>query len=233
MVRARSLERFSPSISLATLLSCASAMAAGATSLMAPQTAAAADQGAISGVVTNSKTKEKVKTALVVLQCTCLQGTRETKTNDSGLYVFRDLPPGTYTIQVLAGQADISKVTTLPRDAKFRANFSVDPNNEFRRVVRVKSTPVKQSTSVGREVNMEEFKNIPVGNAINRDFTAVVESSATASSDSAGISLAGTTGAESKYTGEGANVTNPRVGNGGASIVQAFIQEAEIHEAGS
>ncbi|HWB81842.1 MAG TPA: TonB-dependent receptor [Nannocystaceae bacterium] len=200
--------------------------------LLAPNEAAAADDGAISGVVTNSKTKEKVKNALVVLQCTCLQGTRETQTNDGGLYAFKDLPPGTYTIQVLVGQADVSKVTTLPRGAKFRANFGVDPANEFRRKVIVKSTPVKQGTSVGREVSMEEFRNIPIGSSTSRDFTAVVESSATASYDSAGISLAGTTGAESKYTVEGANVNNPRFGTVGASIVQEFIEEVEIQEAG-
>ncbi|MCX4247572.1 VIT domain-containing protein [Paraliomyxa miuraensis] len=53
--------------------------------------------------------------------------------------------------------------------------------------------------SVGRTVAMEEFRNIPIGNGIGRDFTQVVESSAMALGDSAGISLAGTTGAESNY----------------------------------
>ena len=53
-----------------------------------------------------------------------------------------------------------------------------------------------QGTSVGRTVSMEEFRNIPIGNSTSRDFTSVVESSATASTDSAGISLAGSTGAE-------------------------------------
>ena len=38
---------------------------------------------------------------------------------------------------------------------------------------------------------MEEFRNIPVGNSSGRDFTQVVSSSATASRDSAGLSLAG------------------------------------------
>jgi len=52
----------------------------------------------------------------------------------------------------------------------------------------------------GRRITMEEFRSIPVGSATSRDFTAVVESSAVASRDSAGISLAGTTGAESTMT---------------------------------
>ncbi|MEM9453267.1 MAG: TonB-dependent receptor, partial [Myxococcota bacterium] len=192
----------------------------------------AASNGTISGVITNKKTKERLAEALVILQCSCLQGTRETQTNSNGLYAFRDLPPGTYTIQVLSGQADVSKITTLPAGAKFRANFTIDPNNEFTVRVRVKAQPVEQKTSVGRTVSMEEFRNIPVGNSTGRDFTQVVESSATASRDSAGISLAGTSGAESKYTVEGANVNNPSFGTVGASIVQEFVEEVEVQEAG-
>lgn len=219
------------SLPLSLGLPAATTSAIAAAMLLAPSTAEAADNGTISGVVTK-KDGSKAGNALVILQCTCLQGTMETQTNANGLYAFRNLPPGTYTIQVLVGQADVSKVTTLPRGAKFRANFQVDPDNEFKRVVRVKASPVKQDTSVGREVNMEEFRNIPVGNNTSRDFTQVVESSATASTDSAGISLAGTTGAESKYTVEGANVNNPSFGTVGASIVQEFIEEVEIQEAG-
>lgn len=70
--------------------------------------------GVISGRVTHSETKEPIPNALVLLQCSCLQGMRETQTNTHGLYVFRGLPAGTYTIQVLAGVADVSKVVTLP-----------------------------------------------------------------------------------------------------------------------
>jgi Ca-activated chloride channel family protein len=42
-----------------------------------------------------------------------------------------------------------------------------------------------------------------------------------------GISLAGTTGAESKYTVEGASINNPRFGTVGASIVQEYIEEID------
>ena len=52
------------------------------------------------------------------------------------------------------------------------------------------------------------------------------------SRDSAGISLAGTTGAESKYTVEGANVNNPSFGTVGASIVQEFVETVEVQESG-
>ena len=228
MKRARTLLSLPLSLSLGSF----GAAAVSAAVLLAPTTAEAASNGTISGVVTDQKTKSRIPEALVILQCSCLQGTRETQTNSNGLYAFRDLPPGTYTIQILTGQADVSKVATLPSGAKFRANFTVDPDNEFKRVVRVKAQPVEQKTAVGRTVSMEEFRNIPVGNSTGRDFTQVVESSATASRDSAGISLAGTTGAESKYTVEGANVNNPSFGTVGASIVQEFIETVEVQESG-
>jgi len=64
-------------------------------------------------------------------------------------------------------------------------------NGDPRKVVEPTVLPndMEQHTSVGRSVTMEEFRNIPVGNSVSRDFTTVVESSATASTDSAGVSL--------------------------------------------
>jgi len=200
--------------------------------LLAPRVAQAAAKGTVSGVVTDSKTKKRIPEALVILQCTCLQTPKETQTNAEGLYAFRDLPPGTYTIQILVGQADQSKVATLQRDAKFRADFSVDPTDEIKRVVKVKTRPIKQSTAGGRSISLEEFENIPIGTDVGRDFTQVVEASPNATRDAAGIAIAGTTGAESKYTVDGANVNNPSFGTVGASIVQEFMEEVEVQESG-
>lgn len=71
--------------------------------------------GEIAGQIRHAKTGEPIRNALVILQCTCLVSMRETVTNEQGLYVFTGLPAGTYTIEVLVGQADVSKVVTLPR----------------------------------------------------------------------------------------------------------------------
>jgi Ca-activated chloride channel family protein len=68
------------------------------------------------------------------------------------------------------------------------------------------------STRLGRVVNMEEFRNVPVGSASNRDFTSVIESSATASRDSSGITLAGRAGRESKYAVDPQPAAAPRAG---------------------
>jgi Carboxypeptidase regulatory-like domain len=79
--------------------------------LLAPT---AGHEGVIAGQVKHSKTGEPVANALVILQCTCLAGAREAQTDADGNYAFRGLPAGVYTVQVLAGQADVTKVVELP-----------------------------------------------------------------------------------------------------------------------
>ena len=49
-------------------------------------------------------------------------------------------------------------------------------------------------------MGMEQAKNLPVGSDTTRDFTAVIDISPVASRDAAGISLAGSSGAETHYT---------------------------------
>jgi hypothetical protein len=191
------------------------------------------DSGVINGTVKNSNDGKPIADALVVLQCSCLNGQQERFTNERGIYSFTDLPQGNYTVQVLAGKANTSKVTELPRGAKFKANFAVNPNQDETIVIVVDAAPIPQgTTSTGIKIGMEEAKKLPVGSNTSRDFTAVVDLAPTASRDAAGISLAGTTGAESKYTIDGANVSSPSFGTVGATLVQEFVQDVEVKESG-
>ena len=206
--------------------------------LLAPEVAEAAppesssDKGVISGVVKNSNNDQPIENAVVVLQCTCLGSQQERMTNARGIYSFQDLPSGNYTIQVLSGKANVSKITQLPRGAKFRANFSLNPEQDQVIEIVVEAAPVPSNTAATLTVGMEEAKQLPVGSNTSRDFTAVVDLAPTASRDAAGISLAGTSGAESKYTVEGADITNPAFGTVGATLIQEFVQEVEIKESG-
>ncbi|MGB1276744.1 MAG: carboxypeptidase-like regulatory domain-containing protein [Nannocystaceae bacterium] len=89
--------------------------------------------GKIQGVVGNKKSGEKIDEVLVVIQCSCLKGTRVTRTNPDGLYSFTSLPPGNYTIQVLAGTADVTRTASLKAGHKVRSDFKIDPNDALRR----------------------------------------------------------------------------------------------------
>jgi len=222
---------------LKSLISVSLVTAPGFGVLLAPVAAQAAppasEKGTIQGVVKNSAAgDEPIENALVVLQCTCLGGQQERMTNSRGIYSFQDLPSGNYTIQVLAGKADVSKITQLPRGAKVRANFALNPQQNEVITIVVDATPVESNASTTMKVDMEQAKKLPVGSDTSRDFTAVVDLVPTASRDSAGISLAGTSGAESKYTVDGADITNPAFGTVGATLIQEFVQEVEIKESG-
>ncbi len=60
--------------------------------------------------------------------------------------------------------------------------------------VEVEAAPVSEPTVI----DMEHAKNIPVGESTSREFTAVVDMAPAASRDAAGISLAGSTSAETR-----------------------------------
>ncbi len=223
MKSSRSLLKYSLSLPLA--------VAPLVVALTLPSPAHAASDGSIGGAVTDKNTGERIGDAIVVLQCACLQGTLETNTNADGIYIFKNLPTGTYTVQVLHGQADVSKTTVLPRGEKFTANFSIDPQNEFIIVLDIDPKPVRSDTVVSTKLKMDDAIRIPFGDT-GTGYSGVVDLSPTAGKDAAGPRLAGTSGAESKYTVDGHNVTSPTFGTVGASIVQEFIGSVEVLESG-
>jgi hypothetical protein len=89
-------------------------------------------QAAIQGPVHDVNTGVRVAGALVILQCACLPGHRETETDARGIYSFVDLPPGKYTVQVLFGRADVSKSLQLAPGKHFIARFAIDPTSRIR-----------------------------------------------------------------------------------------------------
>jgi hypothetical protein len=91
----------------------------------------AGGRGQLQGFVSDSKTGQPIAGALVILQCNCLEGQRELQTNPEGLYSFRDLPPGKYTVQALAGQGNVSRIVDLAPDIRVRADIRLDPRNTF------------------------------------------------------------------------------------------------------
>ncbi len=88
-------------------------------------------QSRIAGTVTDVDTNERLGDALVILHCSCLPEARETETNAQGLYAFADLPPGHYTVQVLAGHGDLSRALQLPRGTRARVNVVLTASRDY------------------------------------------------------------------------------------------------------
>jgi hypothetical protein len=218
----RSLLKYSMSLPLATI--------PGVVVATAPNAARADSAVTITGTVSDQKTGEKIKDALVILQCSCLQGVRETTTNADGIYAFRNLPPGKFTVQVLVGDTDVNKSMDVPAGAQSRANFQIgaDRGTSIDIVV---TPPIRRDGATGVRINMEESGKMPIG-GIKGNWTGVLDSTPTVSQDAAGARFSGTSGAESKYMVDGQNATSPAFGTVSATIVQEFIEDIEVLEAG-
>jgi Carboxypeptidase regulatory-like domain len=73
----------------------------------------------IAGQVISAKTGGPIEGALVVVECTCLDGDRETFTDANGRYRFRALPAGAYMVTVLHAHDIVAKTLSLgPRAAR-------------------------------------------------------------------------------------------------------------------
>lgn len=190
-----------------------------------------ASGGTISGVVRHSETKEPLADAIVIAQCTCLAEPRETRTNGNGLYAFRELPPGTFTVQVLAGQSDISKHMELERDEHLRAGFTLDPEDTLVEDVIV-HRPVRTTSDSGVRMG-REIRDIPAGSNPSRDaLSTVVELAPTGGKDAAGPTIAGSTGAEVSYELNGMSLNSPSFGTVAMPMLQEFVETVEVQEAG-
>lgn len=80
--------------------------------------------GRITGVVIDQH-GQPVADALVIVQGA--MPTVERMTDGRGVYTVDGLSPGSYTVQVLAGRADVSRVLTLRARAGARVNVQLDP----------------------------------------------------------------------------------------------------------
>jgi hypothetical protein len=90
------------------------------------------DLGVIHGALRDKDTGEPLADALVILHCSCLAGDREFDADAAGVYRFRHLPPGSYTIQVLINEANVNRSVVLGPGVQVRADFRFKPGKKFR-----------------------------------------------------------------------------------------------------
>jgi hypothetical protein len=128
--RSRTCVRLAAGLLVVALAGCATPMPESSNPPLEMAVRVAGSGGAINGMIKHSEQGYPAAGAIVVLQSTALPSHFEVMTDERGIYSFEGLPPGNYTIQVLYGKANSSKIVQLPTDARFRANFSLDPEQD-------------------------------------------------------------------------------------------------------
>jgi hypothetical protein len=197
---------------------------------LAPAIARAADEGAISGVVTDTTTKAPLRGALVIIECRCLQDRIETSTDGSGLYAARNLPPGPYVVTVLKGKAQLSKSFELPHAAKLRANFSLSPDDTQTRTVYVPRAIESSKPKTGVKIAVDEWAPVPADPS--RTFDKLAEVAPSASTSAGRLTIGGGTPTDIKYSLGGASMNSPRGGMLTSGILTDFLSTVEVLEAG-
>lgn len=88
------------------------------------------EAGVVIGLVALVDGRGPARRAVVVLQCTCIPQ-REVLTDEEGRFRFDGLVPGKYAIQVLHGDANVSRSFELGPQMRARVLFEVDPRKRL------------------------------------------------------------------------------------------------------
>jgi hypothetical protein len=104
-------------------------------------------RGTIAGSVRHHETGEAMVGAMVKLYCTCLQFSLRTVTDESGNYRFVRLPPGAYTVDARIKDALVGKRFKLLRNAKYRVNFWINPEDQMPKLIEMEPPPPPKDRS--------------------------------------------------------------------------------------
>jgi hypothetical protein len=168
----------------------------------------------------------------VTISGSSLQGVRTAVTDGSGDYRFANLPPGIY--EVKAELANF-KTAAQPKiavgiDRIVEVNLVMAIGGVSESVTVEATTPVIDTSSAAAGINAtpEIFNRLPT----RRDFYAVAQVAPGTSTDGAGTTVAGSTGAENTYIIEGLNTTGIRTGVTGKTLNWDFVAEVEVKTGG-
>jgi hypothetical protein len=173
----------------------------------AATSAGVANGGALTGVVTDTRTGERMVGATVVATSPAFAGTATALTDAQGLYRIEGLPAGVYvvtfyyadvTVKRAGVQVAVGKTTPVYQKLSWPGGGEV--------VSILDSAPVidPSSTKQGITVDQSYTKNIPVP---GRTFDAVLGQAAGSPRDGVGVSFNGSSSLESQYYVDGVNTT--------------------------
>ena len=196
--------------------------------------------GTIEGVVADPN-GAVVPNATINLSGTNLIRPQTTVSESNGSYRFSQVPPGKYTVEVVAGsgfggyktenvEVNLSRSTTL--------NITLTAAGVGGVQVDVVASPEIDQTSntSGTNVSSDQFSNFPTARTVQGLYTIAPTVTRSGLRDASGRdrdpSVAGSSGPENTYILDGVNTTDPAFGGAGANLPFEFVQEVEVKTGG-
>ena len=193
--------------------------------ILCPITVNAGITGKIMGRVIDSKTKEPLPGANIIILGTTLGAS----TDRQGNYYIINVPPGRYSVKALfMGYRTVQMNNVIVQvDRTTHLNFSLDPSfiqTKAIEVVAKRNAIIRDLTSTDQKVSSRQIKDLPVEN-----MTDILRLQAGITEDAGGgIHLRGGRSAEVQYYVDGIAVTNPFGGGLAVPVQNNVIQELEV-----
>jgi outer membrane receptor protein involved in Fe transport len=206
----------------------------GTSSLVVPQLAKVghtqgATNGAIQGVVTDSKTGEKLAGVTVIVTSPALAQSQTQISDENGFYKVGELPPGDYLVTFYYADITVEQSGVHVGVGKTTPVYQrINQQQAGGEVVHVQAqapTIDPTSTTQGITIDKNYIKNIPVP---GRTFESALGAAAGSQNDGLGVSFSGSSSLENQYYVDGVNTTGLTYGTVGSPIINDFIEEIEV-----
>ena len=188
--------------------------------------------GTISGIVTRED--KPIGEALVVLSCTCLNDEIRVTSSDRGVYSVSGLPAGRYIVQSFYDTFDVTRHVELGRGGSMRVNLALQGEREVdEHIIEIPTNVNTTTAATGTKYTGEELRMSNGGSGINnKAFSGVVDNTSTANDNGPRTTMLGLPDVQQNYSVNGHDANNAAMGAVGATVINEFVESAEVLEAG-
>jgi hypothetical protein len=185
----------------------------------------AAIGGGLRGVVADA-TGAVIPGGQLVLKSKATGAVRNQTSTAQGLYAFRDIDPGQYTLTVTAPgfqETHFEQVTFVLNEIReLNVNLTAGQVSEIVNVQSDLASVVSQQTTVGTLISGEQIRDLPLN---GRDFQSLVflapgaTRTASGTGQGSGVSAGGARPTDNNYLIDGGDANDPRVPSGSAGNI--------------
>jgi hypothetical protein len=193
-------------------------------------------QGVQTATLTGSVTSadgEPLPGVTVTVTSPALIGERSTVSGVNGDYVFKNLPPGSYTVNFsLEGMKTVERTASLPLGGTARSDASLEVTAAEETIVVTGEAPsALETTTVGANFDKETIDALPV----NRTPLAIADLAPGLTNNTevaGGVTINGAMGYDNAILINGTNVQDPIFGRSDNLFIEEAIEETQVLTSG-